>query len=425
MMKKFNIRNIIILVAALAVLHFGIGFIVSPMVSPFVVQAINKTAGTKISIGKVNVWPLTLSLGLKDLKVFDPQKEDERILSARDVSVRVSVLGLLSKRLSVSAVSMNDVQVTLAGEPDGTFNIEKLAPSKAAGETKSPAGLLGMLKGKQDWFSKGYDFLKKRFSKDSRTRKEEKASAAKKITRDVTRIPKGRVVHFKTGAGMYLVEVRGLVLNNLSVKLKSKDGAEIEIDKAVLKAGNVGLDPELGFRLGELLLAGGVVNQGVAAGRVELRYAATSTANRETAEITADLKDVNLDAARFIYEDSLPVEVVKGTLNLTSMTRIVNGALESKNTLSLSNHELKAKGLAVPSSADFIPVPMICEGLNAQNPVKLNFNISGTVEKPEFSGLMKSLSDLIKPNLKNLVPSDKADVANVVGSLSSLFGQKK
>ena len=104
-------------------------------------------------------------------KVFDPQKEDERILSVNDVSIRLSVLGLLSKRLSISAINMKDAQISLVGEPDGTFNIQKLGTPKAAGETKTQAGLLGMLEGKQDWFSKVYDLLKKKFSKESIAKK--------------------------------------------------------------------------------------------------------------------------------------------------------------------------------------------------------------------------------------------------------------
>ena len=130
---------------------------------------------------------------------------------------------------------------------------------------------------------------------------------------------------------------------------------------------------------------------------------------------------------RFIYEDSLPVDVVKGTLNLTSKTNIVNDALDSKNTLSLSNHELKAKGLAGLSSASFMPVSTICEGLNSLNPANLNFNISGTVEKPEFSGFLKSLTDLIKPNLKNVGQTIKNEVTKkgASGLLEAVSGKKE
>lgn len=423
MKKLLNIRNIVILVVGLAVLHFGIGLIVSPMASPFVVAAINKTAGTKVSVERVNVWPLTLSFGLKNLKVFDPQKADMLILNVKDASVRLSVLGLLSKRLVVSSLNMNGAEINLEGEPDGTFNIQKLAQQKAAGEAKPQAGLLEMFKGKKDWFSKIYDLLKKKFSKDALAKKKEKALGAKKITKDVANLPKGRVVHFKTAAGRYLIEVRSLVINDLSVKLKAQDGREIEIDKATLRAGNAGFDPELGSRLGSFSLTGGVMNKGVAAGSLDLRYVTTSTRDKEKAEINVNLKGINLDAVRFIYEDSLPVEVAKGTLDLSSKTNIINEALDSKNSLSLSNHELKAKGL-IGQQAGFMPIPTICDGLNSMVQANLSFTIFGTVDRPEFSGFMKSLTDLIKPNLKSLAPG-KGEVSKAIGSIQSLFGAKK
>ncbi len=425
MMKFLNIKNIVIFAAVLAVLHFGISLVASPMVSPIVVKAVNEAAGTKISIGKVNVWPLTLSISLKDLKVFDPQKEDERILSINNASIRLGALGLLSKRLTVSSININGAQLSLVGEPDGSFNVQKLGTKETAGKAKPKAGILDMLKGKKDWFSKVYDFLKDRFSKKSLEKKREAASRAKKITRDVLTLPKGRVVHFKTAAGRYLLEVRNLAINNFSLKLEARDGREIEIDKAELRAGNLGFDPELGLRLGSISLSGGVMNKGAASGRMDLRYSAISTARQEKVEIDLNLKDVDLDAVRFIYEDSLPVEVVKGRLDLTSKTDIDNEALNSKNTFSLSEHELKAKGsLGLPSTG-FMSALVICEGLNSLDSATLKFDITGTVDKPEFSGFMKSLKDLIKPSLKTIAPSAQTGITDAVGSLQSIFGTKK
>lgn len=424
MKKLLNIKNLVILAVVLAVLHFGIGLIVSPIVSPYVVTAVNKAAGTKVSIDRINVWPLTLSLELKNLKVFDPEKTDMRILSIKDASVRLSVLGLLSKRLVISSLNMNGAEINLEGEPDGTFNIQKLGQPKAAGEAKPLARLLEVFKGKKDWFSKVYELLKKKFSKEALAKKKEQALKAKKITKDVVDLPKGRAVHFKTAAGRYLIEVKSLAIKDLSVKLKAQDGREIDIDRASLRAGNAGFDPELGSRLGRLSLTGGVMNKGVAAGSLDLHYVTSSTADNEKAEINVNLKDVNLDAVRFIYEDSLPVEVVKGTLNLSSKTNIVNEALDSKNTLSLNDHELKAKGGLFGQQKSFLPIPTICEGLNNANPANLRFTISGTVDKPEFSGFMKSLSDLIKVSLKSVVPGE-GGVSGAVGSIQSLFGTKK
>jgi hypothetical protein len=43
---------------------------------------------------------------------------------------------------------------------------------------------------------------------------------------------------------------------------------------------------------------------------------------------------------------------------------------------------------------------MICGTLNQINPVKLDFDIGGTLEKPEFKNFQKSLMNLVMSNTK-------------------------
>jgi len=86
---------------------------------------------------------------------------------------------------------------------------------------------------------------------------------------------------------------------------------------------------------------------------------------------------------------------------------------------------------------------MICEILNNINPVNLDFSVSGTVDKPEFSDFMKSLMGLVKPNLKTIERAIKNEGLRAIGallekksrnektqndvinSLESIFGTKK
>ena len=124
MIKILNIRNLVILIVLLAVFHFGVGLVVSPMINSLLVDKINQYSGIKLSIEKAALWPLTLSCSLKSLKVFDPEKTDERIVLVQDASAYISPWGLLSKRLVVSSLRMNRAEVNLEGEPDGTFNIQ-------------------------------------------------------------------------------------------------------------------------------------------------------------------------------------------------------------------------------------------------------------------------------------------------------------
>ena len=444
-MKKFlNIKNIVILLVILSVIHFGVGLVVSPMLSDLIISKINKYSGSKIAIEKVNVWPLTLSLSLKNLKVFDPDKESQRIVGIKDASVYISPLGLLSKRVALS-ININGADIDLQGESDGTFSIQRLAQPKKSTQKKESNQPIKVLTHKNDFFSKAYDLLKKRFSKDSLEKRKANQAKAKKVTKTVTSLLKGRRVYFRT-ADSYILQIKKLMIHNGYLNLKSQDGRSIQLDNARIELGNIYFDPELGLKLGKVLLVSQIKNSGVFAGNIEFIYNTSFDKVTQKAEFDFRLKDVNLDALRFIYEDSLPVEIVKGTLNLESETTLTDNNLDSRNKLSLSNHELKSKGLN-ESTGGFIPVPMVCEALNNMNPISLNFTISGTVESPQFSGFMKSLMGLVKPSLANIQQTiknegvkaisdllknkskdetgQKQDVSSTINSIQSIFGNKK
>ena len=110
-MKVFNIKGIVILIAVFIVVQLASAFIVSPFLAPVIIENINKVAGTKISADKITVWPLTLSLSLKNLKIFDPDNEKTRIAFIKDASLRISPIGLLSKRLVVAKFGINNAEI--------------------------------------------------------------------------------------------------------------------------------------------------------------------------------------------------------------------------------------------------------------------------------------------------------------------------
>jgi len=444
-MKKYlNIKNIVILLVVLAVIHFGVGLVVSPMLSDFIISKINKYSGSKIYIEKVRIWPLTLSLSLKNLKVFDPDNEKTRIAEIKDASVYISPLGLLSRRL-VSSINVNGAEIDLRGEPDGTFNIQKLTRPKKSAQNKEPGQPIEVFAQNKDLFGTAYDLLKKKFSEDSLKMQKASRAQAKKVTKVVTNLPRGRRVHFRT-ADSYIFKIKKMAINNARLNLKSKDNRSVQLDNARIELRNVYFDPELGSKLGRFLLAGQIKNSGVSSGNIGFIYNSSFNQDVRKAQFDFKLKDVNLDALRFIYEDSLPVQIVKGTLNLESKTSITDNNIDSHNNLSLSNHELRPKGLN-ELSGGLMPVSAICDFLNNISPASLDFTISGTVENPQFSGFTKSLMGLIKPNLKNIQLTIKnegikaiggllegnsskeagrsQDISGAINSIQSVFGNKK
>jgi len=424
MMKYLNIKNIVIVPVILVLVHFTVGLLVSPKLGEFIVGKINKYSSAKVYIERLNFWPLTFSASLKNIKIFDQQNTDNKIAEIKLASIHLSPLGLLSKRL-VSEVKISGANIYLEGEPDGTFNIQKLTQPKTTSKSIKPIGVVEGAIQKKDWFIKGYDLLKKKFSSDALKREKAQAAEKKKITKTVSVLPKGRRVIFKS-KDSYLLEIKRLTITGSYLDLKNQDGRSVQVENARIELGNVAFDPELGFRLGKAEVEGKIKNAGVAAGSLKFAYKSTFSSDACKAQFIFELKEVNLDALRFIYENSLPVSVNKGTLNLISDTILNNGNLNSSNKLSLSNHELKP--IALTGSADiFMPLPLLCEALNKINPLRLDFTISGTIDKPEFKGFTRSLADLVKPNLKNIGQEIKSKVNSkgIAGVLEGVSGEKE
>ncbi|MDD5634763.1 MAG: AsmA family protein, partial [Candidatus Omnitrophica bacterium] len=426
----------------LIIFHLCFGLLISPALTSFTIDKINKCCGTKVELERVNVWPLTLSFSLKNLKVYNPDKDDERVVYLKNVSARVSPIGLLSKRFVLSSIRANGVEINIEGEPDGTFNIQKLAEGTSKTKEKKGISLWKGFAGKKDWYGKVYDLLTKKLSKKAVEKEKAERAQAKKVTKEITELPKGRRVYFKTLADNYIFEIRSLEIKNAVLKLADENGKTIEIGKARIDIGRLGLDPVNGVNIGKVDLSGEIKNAGLTAGALDVLFVKSFNEKRERTEFDLNLKNVDLDAVRFIYEESLPVAVKRGIISMRSKTILTDNNIDSRNTLSLTKHELYPKSGAVTG---FIPMPVLCEALNGIDPVKLKFDVTGTLENPELSGFQKSLMDLVGPSVKNIgesmlkgkaseaiggllgesVSTKKIDSQEVINSVQSLFGGKK
>jgi hypothetical protein len=286
--------------------------------------------------------------------------------------------------------------VDLKGEPDGTFNIQKLARAKEAQKEKTPGSIIDTAIKNKDWFARIYDIVKRKASAPGGQPQQAKDVKAKPAGPEVKDLPKGRRVDFKAASGRYLLEIDDVKINNAVINIQSEDGNSLQITGARLEFGKVGIDPQNGARLGRFGISGDIKSKGVMAGSLDALYLKR---NAKDSEFDVKLKDIDLNVLRFIYQDSLPVQINRGTLSLESECKIIGTAIDSKNSLVLINHELVAKDTQEESKG-FMPASMICGTLNQINPVKLDFDIGGTLEKPEFKNFQKSLMNLVMSNTK-------------------------
>jgi len=407
--------NAAIVIILLMAFHFGIGFFVSPAFSSFIVDGVNKYSSARITIDRVNIWPLTLSFSLKGMKVFDPERQDVRIAGIDDSLVRVSPIGLLSKRLVFSHIHMKGAEINLEGAADGSFNAGLLTAAKK--ETPDPAADTGWrsLMQKKDLFGKTYEAIKKRFAVKSREKIKEDRKNANKVTTTVQDLPKGKLVRFKTAKDLYLFEIRDLDISDAYVKVRV-NGNAADIKNAKIHLGRMAYDPENGMRLDLLDLRGSINKDEKSAGKFSLFFSKSADSNGEKAVFKADLVDIDMDAIRFVYEGSLPVHVIKGLITLKSDTRIEAGAINSHNEVYLKDHVLEQKtgGMALMG---FVPISAVCGAMNRIDPLKLKFNITGTLEKPQFLGFQESLMALIKPYVASFQDKIKNEGLKALGRL--------
>ncbi|MCX5677572.1 MAG: DUF2062 domain-containing protein [Candidatus Omnitrophica bacterium] len=423
-MKRLNVSGIAVIIAVLIVVQVGVGLIISPIVSAFIIDSLNRSGSAKITVERINVWPLTLSFSMKELKVFDPQAPDKRVIRVGSASVHVSPLALLSKRLVFSTINMKGAELDLEGAPDGTFNIQHLSSSKAeAQKAKGAPDLMALWRGaqeKRDLFGMVYGKIKSNFSKQGK----EEAKASRKVARVTQDLPKGKLVSFKTPSEMYMFEIKDLNIDG-RVNIVPHNAAPVELKSARIALKRVAFDPQSGARLDGMNIRGELFKNNVAAGRLEFLFSKGYTGAGQTAVVKAELDKVDLDAVRFIYEDSLPVRITKGRLTLSSKTKITGDAIDSRNSLVLTGQALEPKqgGAAV---VGFIPIATVCEALNRVDPACLKFDITGTIEKPEFGGFQETLMSLIKPYITNIGEQVKTQsIQQAVNSLKSLLGDKK
>ena len=451
-MKIFNIKGMVILIALLVLIQLVVGLVISPILAPIVIESVNKAAGTKIAIEKVYVWPLTLSCSLKNLKVFDPDNEKSRIALVKNASLRLSPIGLLSKRLIISRLGVSDAEITLKGEADGSFNVEKLVKPK--GKTASQkASLFDRFKGDKDWFSRIYGMIKQKSSKEALEKKASEQKEAKSVEREVTKLSRGRIVRFVKPADRYVFQIKDLSIKKSKITLTDASGESVDIDNASMYLKNIGLDPSAGAKFDALGARGVIKKNGKTAGDFKIDYSQSYSRGRQVVDIDLSAKNIDLIAVKFLYADSLPVTFEKGELSVSSQTKIINGGLNSNDSLVLKDH------LVIPKNQNevvgFVPLPVICDSLNKINPVKMKFRITGTVDNPQFEGFEETLLELVKPYLTDITqnlqkqglsalenllkkgssdetvqnkdssPSDSNDAAtNALEPIRSLFGTK-
>ncbi|MBU2102225.1 MAG: AsmA family protein, partial [Candidatus Omnitrophica bacterium] len=310
-MKYLNTRNAIIVLIIALCLHLGVGFLASPLVSRVALSALNQHTKAKITLEGFNVWPLTLSFSMRGLSVFDPQDVSKRIVRVNNASARLSFLGLLSRRVAIAGANVDGVDVNVEGAPDGSFNIEKVMKPASPSEPSGPVSVPQGLDTYKDWFGKARRALAKRFSQQTTAQEAARKKEGTAVKREVSPFPRGKRVYFKKYRDSYIFEVGRLNIKNAVVHIKTSDGVALDVTGMTLRLSGLGIDPADGMRLTQAVLEGAVSRESKPVGNVRAHFVKKAGKDiKETYEIAT--RDLDLSAIRFIYQESLPVNLVKG-----------------------------------------------------------------------------------------------------------------
>lgn len=422
MVKRLDIRGIVILVVILCLIQLTLGLFVSPALGSFILGKINENGSIRVTADSINLWPVTLSLSAKNINVaFLDDGEYKKLLTVNKSSVRVSLLALLAKRAALSSVAMGKGELFLETGPDGKFKIEKItepADKRGVAEKTGPLAFLEGMQKKKDLFSKVYDLLKKR----SMAKKEEKTSPVKTTVKaNVANLPKGKRVTFVNPWKDYLFSAQNIDIKDVKVYFKADDGRNIDMEKVNINLKDIAFDPLMGAKIGKLRMSGVLRKNNSDAGDIKIAYYSALKKDELVTDVNLRARDIDLEAIGFIYEDSLPVIFKKGILNIDSKTLVSGENIDSTSAISVKEHFLEPKSKGVLSIGT-LTTPLICEAINAMENPELKFKISGTLDKPEFKGFQDALQNLIKPYIGNIKEGGISGVKDAIGNIKSLFG---
>lgn len=119
-------------VAGIYILFLILPLVINPIInnySPQIVDEIKKVSGLEAKLEGVKlVTTPKLTAGIKVRKFELLIPKEENILSAQNFQVKMSLLPLIAKRIEIDAVQLEEADINIKINKDGTFEVEKYLP---------------------------------------------------------------------------------------------------------------------------------------------------------------------------------------------------------------------------------------------------------------------------------------------------------
>jgi len=240
--------------------------------------------------------------------------------------------------------------------------------------------------GRTDWFSNLFNKVRYKVSKKKEAKEE-------KVEKEVQELARGKVIRFKS-PWKVLFSIRQMNLSGGKIVLNDRGTQIPPFEDIHVRLKNLRIFESGKITFDVLHMQGKLLAERKGSFDIEIK----SHKDRVTAN--ADLKDINLKVIKPIYQDSSPVLFNRGFLDLDSHSTLSSEELQSDNRLKINDYEMTLRN---QWNIGRFSTQSIIDALNRRQSFEVDFKITGTPEKPSFSGFKESLIEVVKDDLKDQV----------------------
>jgi len=133
-------KRFFIVIGILVILAFLAQLLIAPRLKDLLTKAIRDSLGIEVSVGDCELSMLKRKIVLSDVAVMNPEKRNDYLLKARQISVDFYFLPILFNRQILRVVSLTDPEVILYLDESGKFRIPEIkrdtkkVPGRGTGE---------------------------------------------------------------------------------------------------------------------------------------------------------------------------------------------------------------------------------------------------------------------------------------------------
>lgn len=133
-------KRFFIVIGILVILAFLAQLLIAPRLKDLLTKAIRDSLGIEVSVGDCELSMLKRKIVLSDVAIMNPEKKDDYLLKAKQISADFYFLPILFNRQILRVVSLTEPEVILYLDESGKFRIpeikrdEKKVPGRGTGE---------------------------------------------------------------------------------------------------------------------------------------------------------------------------------------------------------------------------------------------------------------------------------------------------